>query len=134
MTIERIPAVDETGKNTMANSLSKKEHVLVPLNPQFPVVDIVESQPNETEAVTAYQITWQATHPFRMEALCQLREKELKIATSRQLKIYFVVPGKGETYAKKQKTDYLEQKKKKNLSADETEMWNNTSIYVLRPK
>ena len=101
---------------------------------------IVESQPNEKEAVTAYQITWQDKHPFRMEALCQLREKELKIARSRLLKIFFVVPGNEETYAKRQKTDYLKKDKKNEASqtkvwiADETEMWKNTPIYVLRPK
>jgi hypothetical protein len=140
MTVECIAAIEREGVDNMANSLSKDAGVLVPSNPNFPVVDIVESQPNEKEAVTAYQITWQDKHPFRMEALCQLREKELKIARSRLLKIFFVVPGNEETYAKRQKTDYLKKDKKneasqsKGWSADETEMWKNTPIYVLRPK
>jgi hypothetical protein len=140
MTIERIPVVERDGVDNMEMSLHKKDLVLVPLNPLFPVVDIVESQPNEKEAVTAYKITWRKSHPFTMKALRALRETKLKIATSRLLKIFFVVPGNEETYAKRQKTAYLEDLKEdkegqaKVLSADETEMWNKTSIYVVWPK
>jgi hypothetical protein len=126
-TVERV--------DNMASWLSYEALLLVPLSRSFPVVDIVESQPEAAEAVTAYQITWRDNHPITMGALRKLRGEMLEIGSTRPLKIFFVVPGKEEAYAKRQKMTYLPMLQRTALSvAENKEMWDNTSIYVLKPK
>jgi hypothetical protein len=125
--------VELVGVDNMANSLSKQKRLFLSSKRSFPVVDIVESQPKAGAPVTTYQTTWRVSHPTTMGALRKLRQTELEIGSKRLLKIVFVVPENEETYAKREKTEYLKEDEK-GLSADETKMWNNTSIYVLRLK
>jgi hypothetical protein len=127
--------VEIVGVDDMAASLTTTRRCLfVSSDRTFPVVDIVESQSKKAEAMTGYQITWQPAHPFTVGALRKLRVEKLKMDPKRLLKIFFVVPREEETYARRPKMAYFDNIAGKQLSADDTEMCDNTSIYVLKPK
>jgi hypothetical protein len=113
---------------------NKGRALLVSSNRNFPVVDIVDSQPDIEGVVIAYQVTWQENHPFNMGALHDLR-RELKINPNSMLKICFVVPQHADQYASRSKNSYCKDFQNLNRSVNNNnEVWTNTSIYVLRPK
>jgi hypothetical protein len=108
-----------------------------PIAPGATVAPIILPPP-----VLVFQCTWQTTHPFSVRALYQLRRKKLHLADSQKVFLFFIVPGKEESYAKRARGDYLKGSVDVRLeySTHEIveapalqEMWSNTEVYILRP-
>jgi hypothetical protein len=118
-------------------------HLCYPTSPTFGLVDCFTM---ENGTYHAFQITWQASHPFKLSSLWRFR-KLLQLGTNDTLNLYFVTPERDttRTYINRFKEDYLE--KGQDLDADildvkgnlvlakagVKEMWQNTHIYSAFP-
>jgi hypothetical protein len=97
----------ERGPNDIYSQLGATDKILCPTNVSFPVTDLVLSCNNADGDVLTYQSTWQETHPFTLGALYKLRKVHLRIDDNRKLVINFVVHGKEDLYAKRDKLSYV---------------------------
>jgi hypothetical protein len=129
--VHTLPTAEVVRVDSML-TYKKPRALLVSSSRNFPVVDIVDSLPDEGGAVNAYQVTWRDKHPFTMRSLCDMRGM-LNMDSERKLKIFFVVPQFEDLYARRHKKYYCKDFKTVVWNKETTETWNNTSIYVLRP-
>ena len=107
------------------------------------VLDLA-TQPNEDETHDVIQFTWQEYHPFTVRALYDLRVRRLGIADTVAVNVYLISPEKEEKYGTMQKDAFLTGsltipfRWSKNGAAkppaELVTMWNNTHLYVLKPK
>jgi hypothetical protein len=133
-TVSKLYAISE--------QLGASDKVLVSTNPNFPLADIIFSAPPPFAVIDSFQVSWQASHPFTVRALYMLRDIYLGIADTVQLRVFFVVPNKEDTYAARLKQQFLKGNIQKDLdytknikisSSRLQLMWRNTSIFVLKP-
>ena len=124
--------------------LRQPDKLLVSVNTNFPLADIVFSQPSQDETHNVIQFTWQESHPFTVRALYELRVRRLQIADTVAVNVYVVSPEREEQYATMQEDAFLTGslnvpfRWSKNGAtkppAELVTMWNNTHIYVLKPE
>ena len=121
--------------------LTTPDKILVPMHPSFPVVDMIYSNFG-AGPVTAFQCTWQDTHPFSVRALYDLRCRRLKVPDEQKVHIIYIVPNKEQLYADRGEDaflvgsiqDPLKFSKRKSVEANVLQtMWENTEVYVLAP-
>jgi hypothetical protein len=133
-TVSKLYAISE--------QLGASDKVLVSTNTNFPLADIIFSAPPPFAVIDSFQVSWQASHPFTVRALYMLRDIYLGIADTVQLRVFFVVPNKEDTYAARLKQQFLKGNIQKDLdytknikisSSRLQLMWRNTSIFVLKP-
>mmetsp|Transcript_722 Transcript_722/g.1430 ORF Transcript_722/g.1430 Transcript_722/m.1430 type:complete len:573 (-) Transcript_722:187-1905(-) len=122
--------------------LGASDKVLVSTNPNFPLADIVFSAPPPAAVIDSFQVSWRDSHPFTVRALYMLRHIHLGIADTVQLRVFFVVPNKEDTYAARPKQRFLNGNIQKDLDYSNNVkipssrlqlMWQNTKIFVLKP-
>ena len=127
---------------TISEQLGARSKVLVSTNPNFPLADIVFSHPPPAAMIQLFQVTWAASHPFTVRALYTLRENYLKIQDTVRIQVFFVAPGKEDSYVAYSKQSFLKGSVYKDLqytehntisSARLQQMWQNTEICVLKP-
>ncbi|CAB9507671.1 crinkler (CRN) family protein [Seminavis robusta] len=82
--------------------LRQPDKLLVSVNTNFPLADIVFSQPSLDETHNVIQFTWQESHPFTVRALYELRVRRLQIADTVAVNVYVVSP-------EREEHDYVEQ-------------------------
>ena len=90
----------------IAENLRNKNLLLIPIQPNFPVVDCVFSTPNDSETVIALQFSWKSAHPFTISALSSLRKK-LRMPDTQRLEIHYVTPLHDMAYAKRSKAMFV---------------------------
>jgi hypothetical protein len=110
-------------------------------NPNFPVADVVFSADNAVDPINTIQFTWQLSHPFTLNSLCNFRMNHLNIGHDRIVNVYYMVPGNEEVYARKEKSSFLKGnpdvdlklRQTTVLAADMRTMWQNTHLFVVKP-
>lgn len=127
---------------TISEELEAPAKLLVSTNPNFPLADIVFSHPHPATMIQLFQVTWATSHPFSVRALYTLRENYLRIQDTVRIQIFFVVPGKEESYAAYSKQSFLKESVGKDFRYNDhitiksvrlQQMWQNTEICVLKP-
>lgn len=130
----------------VSEKLRRANTILVPSSTNFPVCDIIFSNPNVAQPIVVVQFTWQETHPFSVRAMYDLRVNHLKIADDAFLRVYVISPGKEEKYATMGKQLFLKGYPEslnsllKFTNAIQVppqqiqRMWQHTEVHVMRPK
>ncbi len=133
---------------TLINHLHQSNTIIAPAMMRFPVVDFVFSWSNfsksqEAPPVVSFQCTWGESHKVQLEGLYNLRRNHMDISDEQLLEIYMVCPKQEDVYASRDKQDFLAGALENDLkisnktfvpSSQLKTIWNNTKIFVIRPK
>mmetsp|Transcript_54050 Transcript_54050/g.131210 ORF Transcript_54050/g.131210 Transcript_54050/m.131210 type:complete len:321 (+) Transcript_54050:1287-2249(+) len=124
--------------------LRQPGRILVSVNTNFPLADIVFSQPTKNDAHDVIQFTWQQSHPFTVRALYDLRVRRLQVADTVAVNVYVVSPEKEEDYQKMNEDTFLigrldvpfkwSRNSAAKAPAELQTMWYSTNLYVLKPE